>query len=135
MQHTVQAAVDRAYVSQITDTSYYNNTLTGSTLCQCPTCTNRVHVLSYEATQPQLLPPLIEYKSRYDWRELLPYPGCNTIRSKGAERRAPLLVRVTLSPRRSARRKSWRTIRRSKPTPSKKAYAHHGDASSEPQHK
>lgn len=135
MQHTIQQAVTRAYASQTTDTSYYTNTVTGSTLCQCPTCTNRVHVLSYEATQPQLLPPLIEYRPQYDWRELLPYPRCNIIRSEGAGRRTPLLVRVTLSPRSSARRKSWRTIRRSKPTPSKKAHANHGNASSEPQYK
>lgn len=137
--HTVSHSLDRAYGTQITDTSYYTNTATmGATVppswCQCPVCTNRIHVLSYDAPAPVLLPP-VEYKPQYDWRELLPYPRCNIVRNEGRGRHPPPIVRTTLSPRSSARRKSWRTIRRSKPTPSKKDYANHGDASSEPQHK
>lgn len=138
IQHTVSQSLNRAYGHQFTDTSYYTNTststVTATTLCRCPSCTNQTQVLYYEDPQP-VLPVLLEYKPQYDWRELLPYPRCNIVRNEGRGRRPPPIVRTTLSPRSSARRKSWRTIRRSKPTPSKKDYANHGDASSESQHK
>jgi len=134
IQHTVSQSLNRAYGTQFTETSYYTNTITATTLCQCPSCTNQTQVLFYEDLSP-VLPVLLEYKPQYDWRELLPYPRCNIVRNEGRGRHPPPIVRTTLSPRSSARRKSWRTIRRSKPTPSKKDYVNHGDASSEPQHK
>ena len=133
VHHTVYHSLNRAYGTQVTDTSYYTNTTTVSTLCQCPTCTNQIHVLAYETPAPVLLPP-VEHKPQYDWRGLLPYPRCNIVRGEGRGRRPPLLVRATLSPRSPARRKSWRTIRRAKPTPSKKDYVNHGDARPEPQY-
>lgn len=137
VHHTVSHSLDIAYGVQITDTSWYTNTATMGVTpswCQCPTCTNQIHVLAYETPAPVLLPP-VEYKPQYDWRGLLPYPRCNIVRGEGRGRHPPLLVRATLSPRSSARRKSWRTIRRAKPTPSKKDYVNHGDASPEPQYK
>lgn len=85
--HTVSHSLDRAYGTQITDTSYYTNELTmGATVppswCQCHVCTSQIHVLSYDAPAPVLLPP-VEYKSRYNWRELLPHPRCNIVRNEG----------------------------------------------------
>jgi hypothetical protein len=136
MHHTVYHSLNRAYGTQVTDTSYYTNTVTGSSLCQCPTCTNQVHVTSLYHGDPAPVPlPLLEYKPQYDWRELRPHPRCNIVRNEGRGRHPPVLTRSTLSPRRSARRKSWRTIRRAKPTPSKKDYKNHGDAGSETQYK
>ena len=138
IHYTVSHSLDVAYGVQITDTSYYTNTATMGvrvehTGCQCHTCTNQIHVLAYETPVPVLLPP-VKYKPQYDWRGLLPYPRCNIVRGEGRGRHPPLLVRATLSPRSSARRKSWRTIRRAKPTPSKKDYVNHGDARPEPQY-